>query len=114
MMRTSKGMPVSKAAVDLNNLPYADGDFYGFEQMLSAKERERLQEIRDFLAKEVKPIATDCWNRGEFPMELIPKLAELDIMSPVHRQGYSSLFAGTEPRRIHPRRCLHRHIHGRP
>ncbi|MEO6530570.1 MAG: acyl-CoA dehydrogenase family protein [Specibacter sp.] len=93
-MRTSKGMPVSKAAVDLNNLPYADGDFYGFEQMLSAKERERLQDLRDFLDKEVKPIATDCWNRGEFPMELIPKLAELDIMSPVHRQGYSSLFAG--------------------
>ncbi|WP_225437404.1 MULTISPECIES: acyl-CoA dehydrogenase family protein [Arthrobacter] len=87
-------MPVSKAAVDINNLPYADGDFYGFEQLLSETERERLHEIRDFLAKEVKPIAIDCWNRGEFPMEIIPKLAELDIMSPVHRQGHSSLFAG--------------------
>ncbi|AIY03805.1 putative acyl-CoA dehydrogenase [Arthrobacter sp. PAMC 25486] len=85
---------MSKAAVDINNLPYADGDFYGFEQLLSETERERLHEIRDFLAKEVKPIAIDCWNRGEFPMEIIPKLAELDIMSPVHRQGHSSLFAG--------------------
>nr|WP_245346349.1 acyl-CoA dehydrogenase family protein [Arthrobacter stackebrandtii] len=87
-------MPVAKPAIDVNNLPYADGDFYGFEQLLTEKEREKLQELRDFLAKEVKPIAVDCWNRAEFPMEIIPKLAELDIMSLVHRQGYSSLFAG--------------------
>ena len=85
---------MSKAAVDPNNLPYADGDFYAFEQLLSDAERDRLQAVRDFLAKEVKPIAVDCWNRGEFPMELIPKLAELDVVSPVRRQGYSNLFAG--------------------
>ncbi|MBP2411352.1 glutaryl-CoA dehydrogenase [Arthrobacter stackebrandtii] len=85
---------MAKPAIDVNNLPYADGDFYGFEQLLTEKEREKLQELRDFLAKEVKPIAVDCWNRAEFPMEIIPKLAELDIMSLVHRQGYSSLFAG--------------------
>lgn len=83
-----------KVAVDANNLPYPDGDFYGFEQMLSAEERHRLHEIRDFLAKEVKPIAVDCWNRGEFPLDIIPKLAAMDMMSPVYRQGRSSLFAG--------------------
>ncbi|NYE96661.1 glutaryl-CoA dehydrogenase [Psychromicrobium silvestre] len=85
---------MSKSAVDVNNLPYADGDFYSFEQLLTDGERERLQQIRDFLAKEVKPIAVDYWNRAEFPMDLIPKLAELDVMSPVRRQGYSNLFAG--------------------
>jgi glutaryl-CoA dehydrogenase len=85
---------MSKAAVDLNNLPYADGDFYSFEQLLTDSERERLQVVRDFLAKEVKPIAVDHWNRAEFPMELIPKLAELDMVSPVRRQGYSNVFAG--------------------
>jgi glutaryl-CoA dehydrogenase len=76
------------------SLPYADGDFYAFEQMLSAKEQDRLAEVRDFLAREVKPIAVDCWNRGEFPMELIPKLAGIDLVSPVRRQGHSNLFAG--------------------
>jgi glutaryl-CoA dehydrogenase len=76
------------------SLPYADGDFYAFEQMLSAKEQDRLAEVRDFLAREVKPIAVDCWNRGEFPMELIPKLADIDLVSPVRRQGHSNLFAG--------------------
>ncbi|WP_287898891.1 acyl-CoA dehydrogenase family protein [Arthrobacter sp.] len=85
---------MAKAELDINNLPYADGDFFAFEQLLSDKERDRLSEIRTWLDREVRPIAVDCWNRGEFPMELIPKLAELDVMSPVHRQGYSNLFAG--------------------
>ena len=85
---------MSKFDVDVNNLPYADGDFYAFEQLLSDAERERLQQIRDFLAKEVKPVAVDHWNRAEFPMDLIPKIAKLDVMSPVRRQGYSNLFAG--------------------
>ncbi|MEO5781065.1 MULTISPECIES: acyl-CoA dehydrogenase family protein [Arthrobacter] len=85
---------MSKGAIDFNNLPYADGDFFAFEQLLSGKEQDRLAEIREFLAREVKPIAVDCWNRGEFPIELIPKLAEIDLISPVRRQGYSNLFAG--------------------
>jgi glutaryl-CoA dehydrogenase len=85
---------MSKAAIDINNLPYADGDFFAFEQLLSGKERDRLAEVRDFLDREVKPIAVDCWNRAEFPMDLIPKLAEIDLVSPVRRQGYSNLFAG--------------------
>ncbi|CCQ46849.1 acyl-coenzyme A oxidase 4, peroxisomal [Pseudarthrobacter siccitolerans] len=84
---------MSTSAAELN-LPYADGDFYAFEQMLSAKEQDRLAEVRDFLAREVKPIAVDCWNRGEFPMDLIPKLADIDLVSPVRRQGHSNLFAG--------------------
>ena len=85
---------MSKADIDINNLPYADGDFFAFEQLLSGKEQDRLAEVREFLAREVKPIAVDCWNRAEFPMDLIPKLAEIDLVSPVRRQGYSNLFAG--------------------
>lgn len=85
---------MGQTATDPNNLPYADGDFYAFEEVLSAPERVRLHEVRDWLAKEVRPIAVDYWNRGEFPMEIIPKLAELDVVSPVRRQGYSNLLAG--------------------
>ncbi|WP_026821221.1 acyl-CoA dehydrogenase family protein [Arthrobacter castelli] len=79
---------------DINNLPYPDGDFFAFEQLLTAAERERLQEIRDWLSKEVTPIAGEYWNRGEFPRQIIEKLAGLDIISPVRRQGHSHLFAG--------------------
>jgi glutaryl-CoA dehydrogenase len=85
---------MGQAAIDPNNLPYADGDFYAFEEVLSGSERARLHEVRDWLAKEVRPIAVDYWNRGEFPMEIIPKLAELDVVSPVRRQGHSNLLAG--------------------
>ncbi|MBT2520574.1 acyl-CoA dehydrogenase family protein [Arthrobacter sp. ISL-28] len=85
---------MSTDVTDVNNLPYADGDFFAFEQLLSSKEQDRLVEIRSFLAREVKPLAVDCWNRGEFPMDLIPKLAEIDLVSPVRRQGHSNLFAG--------------------
>jgi glutaryl-CoA dehydrogenase len=89
-----KDAPMGQAAIDPNNLPYADGDFYAFEEVLSGSERARLHEVRDWLAKEVRPIAVDYWNRGEFPMEIIPKLAELDVVSPVRRQGHSNLLAG--------------------
>ncbi len=85
---------MSTSAADPNNLPYADGDFYAFEQLLSGKERDRLAEVRDFLSREVRPIAVDFWNRGEFPMDLIPRLADIDLVSPVRRQGHSNLFAG--------------------
>jgi glutaryl-CoA dehydrogenase len=85
---------MSTKSLDINDLPYADGDFFAFEQLLTGKEQDRLAEIRGFLSREVRPIAVDCWNRGEFPMDLIPKLAEIDLVSPVRRQGYSNVFAG--------------------
>ncbi|MBG6183707.1 glutaryl-CoA dehydrogenase [Arthrobacter sp. CAN_A214] len=85
---------MSKPAIDLDNLPYADGDFYSFEELLSDKERSRLAEVRAWLTAEVRPNAVAWWNEGSFPQSLIPRLAELDSMSPVHRQGYSNLFAG--------------------
>ncbi|HKU11436.1 MAG TPA: acyl-CoA dehydrogenase family protein [Sinomonas sp.] len=75
-------------------LPYADGDFYAFEALLSDKERDRLHEVREWLDAQVRPIAVDYWNRAEFPHELIPMLAELDVVSPVRRQGHSTLLAG--------------------
>ena len=44
---------MSKDVTDINNLPYADGDFFAFEQLLSTKEQDRLAEIRSFLTREV-------------------------------------------------------------
>jgi len=85
---------MATSAAEFPELPYADGDFFAFEQLLSGKEQDRLAEVRDFLAREVRPLAVDCWNRGEFPMDLVPKFAGLDLVSPVRRQGYSNLFAG--------------------
>ena len=76
------------------DLPYADGDFLAFEALLTDKERDRLHEVREWLDANVRPTAVDWWNKAEFPQSLIPKLAELDVMSPVRRQGHSNLLAG--------------------
>lgn len=82
-------------------LPYSDADFFAFRQLLDAPERARLEEVSDWLTAEVRPIATDYWNRNEFPHELIPKIAALDIVSPVRRQGHTHLFAGLLTAEIH-------------
>jgi glutaryl-CoA dehydrogenase len=55
------------------------GDFYRFEQLLSGPERETLHRVRDWLAAEVVPIANRCWERAEFPFDLIPGFARLGI-----------------------------------
>jgi glutaryl-CoA dehydrogenase len=56
-----------------------EGDFYRFEDLLDDREREKLHALRDFLAKDVAPIANRYWNRAEFPFEVIPGLAALGI-----------------------------------
>ncbi|WPR65641.1 acyl-CoA dehydrogenase family protein [Glutamicibacter protophormiae] len=91
----------ASAPTAATELPYADGDFFGFESLLPAHELDRLNVIRDWVEAEVRPIAQDHWNRSEFPVHLIPKIAELDMISPVRRQGYSHLLAGMITAAIH-------------
>jgi glutaryl-CoA dehydrogenase len=55
------------------------GDFYRFEQLLSGPERETLHRVREWLGANVAPIANRCWERAEFPFELIGSFAELGI-----------------------------------
>lgn len=60
-------------------LPPIDGDFYDLASLLTDEEREIQLKVRDFMEREVKPIANEYWLRDEFPFQLIPKMAELDI-----------------------------------
>ncbi|MET4060371.1 glutaryl-CoA dehydrogenase [Arthrobacter sp. UYP6] len=70
-----------------------DADFYAFEDLLSDREKQKLTELRAFLAAEVAPYASQWWQDAYFPAELLPKLAALELSTPV-QQGYSPLFAG--------------------
>ena len=54
-------------------------DFYQFDLLLTDEEREIRDRVREFMEREVKPIINDYWERAEFPFELIPKLAELNV-----------------------------------
>ena len=69
-------------------LPQAHSDFYAIGATLSEEDQALLRRVRDFLEAEVTPVITEYWIREEFPHQLLPKLAELDIMGlPYHGYG---------------------------
>ncbi|WP_396126349.1 acyl-CoA dehydrogenase family protein [Cellulomonas sp. NS3] len=54
-------------------------DFYAFQDELTPVELDASLRLRDFMEREVRPIATDYWDRAEFPTQIIPGLAELGM-----------------------------------
>ncbi len=73
-------------------------DFYQFDALLTPAEREIRDRVRAFVDAEVTPIINPYWERAEFPFELIPKLAALNVCGGTI-QGYgcpgmSSVAAG--------------------
>jgi glutaryl-CoA dehydrogenase len=69
-------------------LPHIEGDFYHLgDSALSEEDRALQLKVRAFLEKEVKPIVNDYWLKAEFPFQLIPGIAELNICGLTY-QGY--------------------------
>jgi glutaryl-CoA dehydrogenase len=69
-------------------LPEIEGDFYHLgEEALKDEDRALQLYVRSFLEKEVKPLVNKYWLKAEFPFELIPKIAELNICGLTY-QGY--------------------------
>ncbi len=60
-------------------LPEAHGDFYELGQLLPPDELAVKLRVREAMAREVAPIVNDYWLRGEFPHQVVPTLAALDI-----------------------------------
>ena len=56
-------------------------DFFGYETLLTAPEQAAIAKLRSYLEKEVRPIANECWERAEFPTQIIKPLAELGMYS---------------------------------
>ena len=57
------------------------GDFFRFADALTDDEREIVARVREFLAKEVAPVALEHWTKAEFPHHLVPGFAGLNIAS---------------------------------
>ena len=55
-------------------------DYFLMKDQLTDQETEIMYKVRAFGEAEVLPIVNDYWERGEFPFELIPKLAALNIV----------------------------------
>ncbi len=55
-------------------------DFFGLEDSLADDERLAMQSVREFVEAEVRPVIADCFERGEFPLDLIAKLGNLGVL----------------------------------
>lgn len=68
-----------KSAAKEKTAPKIERDFYQLFDLLEEEQEQARLKVRDFMEKEVRPIANEYWLKAEFPMQLIPKLAELNI-----------------------------------
>src|SRR6516162_5170318 len=64
-----------------DNIAAARGtDYFLMKEQLTKEELDLLYRVRKFAEQEVLPIVNPFWERGEFPFELIPKLAAQQIV----------------------------------
>jgi glutaryl-CoA dehydrogenase len=63
-------------------------DYYNVDELLSEDEVLVRDTARKFTDKEVLPNISNHWEEGSFPVELIPKLAELGFLGPFIPQEY--------------------------
>jgi glutaryl-CoA dehydrogenase len=68
-------------------LPPIEGDFYHLGHALTTDERALQLRVREVMETEVKPLINSYWLRAEFPFEIIPMLAKLNICGGTY-QGY--------------------------
>ncbi|TCJ14827.1 acyl-CoA dehydrogenase [Rubrobacter taiwanensis] len=54
-------------------------DFYLMDELLTDEERAVRDKVRRFCDEELIPVANEYWERGEFPFDLVPKVAGLGI-----------------------------------
>ncbi len=72
-----------------HKLPPIDADFYKLSSKLTPQQRELQLKVRNFMEDEIRPIANEYWNRAEFPFQIIPKMARLNICGLTY-EGYST------------------------
>jgi glutaryl-CoA dehydrogenase len=65
-------------------------DYYLMKDQLTEDELGLLYKVRQFAEAEVLPVVNSYWERDEFPFELIPKFAELNIVGDT-MAGYGTM-----------------------
>jgi len=55
-------------------------DYFLMKDQLTDQEKEIFAKVRAFGEAEVLPVVNEYWERGEFPFELVPKLAALNVV----------------------------------
>ncbi|HPI39553.1 MAG TPA: acyl-CoA dehydrogenase family protein [Pseudobdellovibrionaceae bacterium] len=67
--------------------PYEAPDFLEIDSYFSDEEKMIRDTVRQYVSKEIMPIIADAYDKGEFPKQLIPGLAELGTLGATI-QGY--------------------------
>jgi glutaryl-CoA dehydrogenase len=62
-------------------------DFYQLGDLLKGEEKKIRNRVRAFVDQECMPVIAEHFEKGTFPMKLIPRLAELGLFG-VHVAGY--------------------------
>ena len=62
-------------------------DFYQLDSLLSDEEKSIREEIGQFVDVECMPVIADFFDQGTFPMDVIPRFADLGLFG-LHVQGY--------------------------
>ena len=74
---------IAKAKVAPPAAPEIEVDFlHLLRDLPSSVESARLR-AREYMDREVEPIANDYWERAEFPYHLIPSFASLDLLASI-------------------------------
>ncbi len=56
-------------------------DYAAFDRLLTAEELAVRSRVRSFIQQSVQPIIAGCYERGEFPRQLVPELAHLGLLA---------------------------------
>lgn len=59
------------------------------EELLQEEEKRYRDRIRDFVERECMGLAAECFEKGSFPLQLIPAMADLGLFG-VHLDGFGS------------------------
>ncbi len=64
-----------------------DIDFYQIDSLLTAEEKAFKSKVSRFVDRDCMPLIVEHFNKGAFPMEVIPRMAEHNFFG-VHVNGY--------------------------
>ncbi len=63
-------------------------DYYSLDNVLTDEEISIRDTIREFVNKEILPIIEEYNQKMEFPLHLVPKMAELGVFGPTLPEEY--------------------------
>ena len=64
-------------------------DYFLMREQLTADEAALLDKVRAFGEAEILPVVSDFWERGEFPFDLLPRLAQQGFVGDT-MEGYGT------------------------